>query len=442
MGLSRLSRAINAYRAACLSLPHGFRRKRMFTALSAYMCLMTLCAVKKSLSYVEVMRQMESWFETPGSGAKRPSASAFSQMRSKLPASTCRGIWLEVLSAIRPLFARDSERRIFGLRPVAVDGTRAITPHEASTMERWPRPTTGKNRFAHHPQALLVFAFELFSRLPVGVAVLGHKASEHLGLRELLTTIGRNNLLILDRGFIGKALLRDMIESGNQVLLRMTTAEVNSWDCVYHFLRSKKKDAVVKLILPCRPGREEEPLTVELRLIARSFPRGRPGKHQSREKMVLLTTLTDAVIAPREDLIALYSERWGIETFNRELKTIYQVERFRSRTAERVEQELYACLTWLTIAAAAQTTADQAIRRKHGAQRWNDPKRIQVRRTYLFTIVTDWFQRLMAGKILPDELMDAMDDDLIDLVRYAAKKRPGRSNSHKRKHPNGRTSVK
>lgn len=222
----------------------------------------------------------------------------------------------------------------------------------------------------------------------------------------------------------------------------MTTAEVNSWDCVYHFLRSKKKDAVVKLILPCRPGREEEPLTVELRLISRSFPRGRPGKHQSREKMVLLTTLTDAVIAPREDLIALYSERWGIETFNRELKTIYQVERFRSRTAERVEQELYACLTWLTIAAAAQTTADQAIRRKHGAQRWNDPKRIQVRRTYLFTIVTDWFQRLMAGKILPDELMDAMDDDLIDLVRYAAKKRPGRSNSHKRKHPNGRTSVK
>ncbi len=55
---------------------------------------------------------------------------------------------------------------------------------------------------------------------------------------------------------------------------------------------------------------------------------------------MLLTTLTDANRAPREDLIALYSERWGIATFNRELKIIYQVERFRSRTAERFEQEL------------------------------------------------------------------------------------------------------
>ena len=64
-----------------------------------------------------------------------------------------------------------------------------------------------------------------------------------------------------------------------------------------------------------------------IRLLARSFPRGRPGKHQSREKMVLLTTLIDAELAPKDDLIALYGERWGIATLNRELKTIYQPEK-------------------------------------------------------------------------------------------------------------------
>jgi len=101
----------------------------------------------------------------------------------------------------------------------------------------------------------------------------------------------------------------------------------------------------VELVLPCRPGHDEEPLTVTIRLLARSFPRGRPGKHQSRKKMVLLTTLIDAELASKDDLIALYSERLGIETFNRELKMIYQLERFRSRTAERIEQELYTCLT-------------------------------------------------------------------------------------------------
>ena len=285
----------------------------MFTALTTFLSLMTLCAVKKSQSYVEVMRHMEPLFGTPSGAPRRPSASAFSQARGKLPASTCREIWLAVLASIRPMFARDAERRVFGLRPLAIDGTRAITPHEASTKERWPRPKLGAGRVAHHPQALLVFAFELFSRLPVGVAVLGHKASEHLGLRTLLATIGRKNLLILDRGYIGKALLRDMIASGNQVLLRMTTAEANSWDCVYKFLRQKKtKDGLVELVLPCRPGHSEEPLTTTVRLITRSFPRGRPGRYQSREKMVLLTTLTDAELAPKDELIALYSERWGI----------------------------------------------------------------------------------------------------------------------------------
>lgn len=403
---------------------------------------MTLCAVKKSLSYVEVMRHMESLFGESGAPARRPSASAFSQVRKKLPAALCREIWQAVLAAVRPACAGDAQRRVFGLLPVAIDGTWVITPHEASTLKRWPRPTVGAERLAHHPQALLVFAFELFSRLPVGVAVMGHKASEHLGLRELLTGIGRNNLLILDRGYVGKALLRDMIASGNQVMLRMTTAEANSWDCVYDFLRSKAKDAVIELTLPCRPGHDEEPLKTRLRLIARSFLRGRPRKNQRREKMVLLTTLTDAELAPKDDLIALYSERWGIETFNRELKTIYQVERFRSRTAERVEQELYACLTWLTIAAAAQSSVDQAIRDKHGAQKWNDPHRVQVRRSYLFTIVTDWFQRLMAGTVTNDNLMEAMAADIADLLRYAVKRRPDRSESRVRKHPNGRTRVK
>lgn len=442
MGLSRFSCALDACRGACLSLVSGFHRRRLFTGVSAFMCLMTLCAVKKSQSYAEVMRQMESMFGTAGGPARRPSASAFSQVRRKLPASVCRAIWQAVLAAVRPAFARDGQRRVFGLRPLAVDGTRVITPHEASTLERWPRPSVKSGGLAHHPQALLVVAFELFSRLPVGVAVLGHKASEHLGLRELLTGIGRDNLLILDRGYVGKALLRDMIASGNHVLLRMTTAEANSWNCVYDFLRSKAKEAIIEVTLPGRPGHDEAPLTARLRLIVRSFPRGRPGKHQSREKMVLLTTLTDPEHAPKENLIALYSERWGIETFNRELKTIYHIERFRSHTAERVEQELYACLTWLTIAAAAQSSVDQAIRNKHGPQPWNDPCRVQVRRTYLFTIVTDWFQRLMAGTVTNDKLMQAMAADITDLVRYAAKKRPNRSESRVRKHPNGRTRVK
>lgn len=157
MGLSRLSHAINACRAACHSLPNDFQRERIFTGLSAFLSLMTLCAVKKSQSYLEVMRQMKSIFETSSGQKNPPSASAFSQARGKLPSSTCCGVWLAVLAAIRPMFARDAERRVFGLRPVAFDGTWAITPHDVSTKTRWPQPKYGKDcpatiRMAGHRQ--------------------------------------------------------------------------------------------------------------------------------------------------------------------------------------------------------------------------------------------------------------------------------------------------
>ena len=80
-----------------------------------------------------------------------------------------------------------------------------------------------------------------------------------------------------------------------------------------------------------------------------------------------------------------------------------------------------------------------AIRRLHGVQLWNNPTRIQVRRTYLFTIVTDWFQRLMTSVVTAEGLELAMAKDIADLVRCATKRRPNRSESHVRKSSNGRS---
>ena len=88
MGLSRLSHAINICRAACLSSPHLFQRERLFTPLSTFLNLMMLCAVKKSQLCLEVMRQMQSFFDDDPERSSAPSASAFAQARGKVPASS------------------------------------------------------------------------------------------------------------------------------------------------------------------------------------------------------------------------------------------------------------------------------------------------------------------------------------------------------------------
>ena len=68
-------------------------------------------------------------------------------------------------------------------------------------------------------------------------------------------------------------------------------------------------DGPAEVILPARPGRDEAPLTSIVCLICRGFRRGRPEQQQSREKMVVPTTLTKAQLAPRDTPLALYGER-------------------------------------------------------------------------------------------------------------------------------------
>ena len=102
-GHCRLALVILACRDACTSLPHAFKRKRIFDELSLFMSLMMLCAVKKSQSYLEVMRQMELTLTDSCGWSHRPSASALSQARGKL-----NGVHLTLVRPFGCFLIRDS----------------------------------------------------------------------------------------------------------------------------------------------------------------------------------------------------------------------------------------------------------------------------------------------------------------------------------------------
>jgi hypothetical protein len=438
---STFSAAIAAFFRAFQHLPHGFKRRRRFDLRATFLALMMLTVARKVRSYVDVLREMTKAFGETLEWSKVPSPSALSKARSKLPVETCRGIWQEVQAATRQQMGE--QELMFGeLRPIAIDGTHVLTPHDASTITRFGQPNNGKGKSSHYPQSMLLLAVELFTRVPVGAAALHHKTTERVGMKLLLDSLGTGTLSIMDRGFVGKRMLREVLEEGGHVLLRMTTADANRWDCVGRFLRSEEREATVNITLPSRNGLEEPEREITVRLIRRSFRRGRPRKGQKRETMVLLTTLLDPVRYPVDQLVALYSERWGIETFNRELKTIFSLEAFHCHTADRVEQEIYAALTWLTIAAAMEYGSMKIMRAQRGAQPWNDPRRWQIRRTLLFTMVDEWFGKVMAGTVLPSHLLAGMGEDLAYLVRHAARRRPDRSYLRKRKRPWGRFRAK
>lgn len=399
------------------------------------MALMQLSAVRGT-SYLGVLKEMArsmGWRRAPTPGA-------LSQARDKVPTATTQALWQAVRQVVQPAVS-DATSQVAGLRVVAIDGTRVVVPDHPDAEARFGRPAHRAGTKKPLPQALLVVGFDVLSRVPVGASLMRYDGSERVGAMAMSDLLGPGSLAVMDRGFVGKALLRHLIEAGGDVLMRMTTSEANSWDAVYHFLKRGERESTVNLVLPARPGVNETPRTVHVRLVRRVFSVGRPRTGQKRDTMVLLTTVTDPARISADHLVNLYAERWGIETLFRDLKTVFNLEQFHSRSPDRITQEIYAALIWLTLAAAMEYGAMALVRAQRGRQAADDPERWQIRRTLLYHLVQDRMIDLIEFRALPDEIMARAREDIEYLARYAAKRRPGRSTPRETRRPWGRFEV-
>jgi hypothetical protein len=433
MALACFSQAISVFQEACRSLPHHFVRRRVFDTSNTIGVLMQLTAVGGPSCYLHALGDLA----TSAGWRRKPTPGAFSQARSKVPMTTVRDTWTAVRQCVqRGVDAPDT--RVAGRRVVAIDGMCVLVPDHPDSRKRFGGPTAQSGSKKPLPQALVVMGFDVFSRVPVGASLMRYNGSERVGAMAMTEVLGPGSLAVMDRGFVGKQLLRSMLAAGGDVLLRMTTSEANSWECVYQFLRGKDRETTVFLTLPAREGIDEPPLVVPVRLVRRVFARGRPRKGQKREAMVLLTTITDPQEISADHLVALYAERWGIETLFRDLKTVFDLEAFHSRSPDRIAQEIYAALLWLTLAAAMEYGAMALIRAKHGPQAPDGPQRRQIRRTLLYTYVSRWAGALLAGAVPPDQVLAAAQDDIEYLAQSAAKRRPDRSRPRETRRPWGR----
>lgn len=417
------------------TVPNLVQRERIWTTATILEALLMLVAGRGAKSSAGVLKALaERGVAVDEDADEIPSKSGFSQSRLRLPASSIDLVRQAAVNHLRAQVPVD--RRAFGYIGVALDGTHIIAPRSPTTVTEFGCPKGGTPGGHHHyPQALLVMASEVGTRLPIAADLLPWDGSEHAGARAILPHLGKDTVALMDRGFVGKKLLGELIATGSQVVLRMTTSEANSWDCVYRFLRSKATEALVDLVLPDPRGGS---MTVRVRLIRRAFRRGRPRKGQKPETMVLLTTITDSAVATTKDLIDLYAQRWSVEIAFRELKTVLNLERFHARRADAVAQEIAAALLWMTLVAAVDAAVDQAMTKARGRQRWNDPRRWQIHRTLLMELLDHLATTLLDRDVIPEQLDRLIQRTADYLVRTAQRRRPDRSRPRVRLYPHGR----
>lgn len=304
-------------------------------------------ALFPSDGYDEVMRQVklaEDWLSGDAGAVRVPSTTAISSARDRLGVEPVRRLFER--TAV-PMAVRGKTVGAFyrGWRVCAFDGTTLLLPDTPGNARAYGKPGNDRGEGAL-PQMRVLGLAECGTRalLAAGFGGTGGSkaASEQKLLAGLLPAFQRGMLVLADRNFLGYDQWKAAAATGADLLWRAKTDRrlpveqpLDDGSYLSHLRDSKAKG---------KGG------AIKVRVIEYTLDRdpdtGRPLGPAKKETYRLITTILDPAAAPAEELAALYSERWESETLFDEVKIHQQDARLvlRSRTPERVEQEVWGIL--------------------------------------------------------------------------------------------------
>jgi Insertion element 4 transposase N-terminal/Transposase DDE domain len=270
------------------------------------------------------------------------------------------------------------QHRWRGLRVYGVDGSTLRIPDTQENEAAFGRPNSGRGR-SGYPQLRLVALMVLRSHELLSL-VFGRCDESELTLAEpLWFKIPDQSLTLVDRGFISYLVFQRIRSAGSERHW-LTRAKKNlKWNKVK---RLGPNDYLVEIPIhkTLRGKHPEMPPTMTARAIRYQRRGFRP--------QVLLTSLLDPIAYPAAEIAELYHERWELELGFDEVKThtLEREEALRSRTPERVRQEIWGLAIGYNLVRLEMERAAHKLRLP--------PTRISFRHSLLlvrtFLLVTAW----------------------------------------------------
>lgn len=269
--------------------------------------------------------------------ALRVSKGALCQARRRLGARPVAELFRRVCE---PLSTPETPGAfLFGLRPMALDGTRVDLPDTPGNVRAFGKPGASRGQSAW-PQARVVALSECATHAICDAGVWRGDFDERAAGRRLLRSVGEGVLLLWDRGFHGFDMVVAALGRGCELLGRLPAT-------VKPEARRTLADGTHLVWL--RPSsergrRKKRGERVLARLIRYTIDdANRPG-HRVEHR--LITSLLDPEVAPAEELVLAYHARWEFELAADEIKTHQRPPQrpLRSGRPVGVVQEIYGLL--------------------------------------------------------------------------------------------------
>ena len=230
---------------------------------------------------------------------------------------------------------------VYGFLVFGVDGSRVEVPrtksHEAVNglarnkqgrklkRNRRKKPRTAAHtKKANTPAIWLTLLWHVASGLPWSWRSGPTGSSEREHWLQMLDELPAEALITADAGFVGYEVLRTVIDSGRQVLVR-----VGSNVRLLKKLGWARESAGTVYLWPDHAAQKNQPPLV-LRLVVAVG---------GKQPVYLLTNVPQSRLSDAQ-VIEVYRRRWGIELFFRHLKQTFQRRKLRSTSAHNAYVEL------------------------------------------------------------------------------------------------------
>lgn len=238
-----------------------------------------------------------------------------------------------------------------GLALYGVDGTTLRVPDSPTNAAHFGYARSIRGESAY-PMVRVVGLMALRSHLLAAVAFGPYATSEIAYAANLWSSVPRDSLTIVDRGFLSARILLSLARDGTNRHWLIRTKKSQRWRVLR---RLGPRDAIVEMNISSE-ARKKEPGLPKV-WVARAITYQRKGFRAQ----TLLTSLLDPEAFPADEIATLYHERWELGYDEIKTEMLDREEAIRSKSPTAVTQELWGVfLAYNLVRLEMQRVADDA----------------------------------------------------------------------------------
>ncbi len=297
---------------------------------------------------------------------KTPGAEAICKARQKIKWEAFEELFYESVEVAHDYFPDNSKYQWNNMNVYAVDGSKYQLPFtEELRSEFSPNCGFDKNANGHYPQGLVTTIFDVYREIPIARSIAPAATCERKEFMKLHDKVPSDSLLVFDRGYPSYVMFWYLLAhiNANKFLFRCPTNR--TFSVLEKFIKSNKSDEIIELTLPASKSKELEIFSTNDNVDTTVKLRALKVKHEGKYR-VYLTNLMDREKYTLKSISNMYNDRWAVETYYRQEKESFKVEKFHSNQSNGIKQELYSvCIATLiarTIAAINTKENDIGIK--------------------------------------------------------------------------------